>query len=58
MNEKKVYLIFRDSVDDACEIRGYICGTASDADKYCEEYNKNCSYEWEEITWLELEKLN
>lgn len=56
--ENGIYLIYKDSIDDACEIKGYIYGTADDADKYCEEHNKNCRYCWEEITWERIERLN
>lgn len=57
--EKKIYLVYKDSMDDGCEIIGYIEGTAEDADKYCEEYNaplKNTP--WREAEWTELDKLN
>lgn len=56
--ENSIYLIFKDSIDDACEIKGYIYGTMEDADKYCDDYNKNCRYSWEEITWEKIERLN
>lgn len=56
--EKNIYLIYKDSVDDAATILGYIEGTAEDADKYCEEYNKNCKYWYEKIEWDKLYKLN
>ena len=39
-DEEGIYLIYKDSMDDCCEIVGYIKGTAEDADKYCTEYNK------------------
>lgn len=58
MEEKNVYLIYNDSMDDACEIRGYIYGTESDAEKYCEECNKDCKYEYEEMCYIILERLN
>lgn len=54
---KNIYLIYKDSCDDACTIIGYIEGTSEDADKYCDEYNKNVNYEYEEIYWMKLEKL-
>lgn len=55
---QKVYLIYRDSIDDACEIKGYIVGTAADADRYCNELNENHKYSWEDYDWMEVEKLN
>jgi transcriptional regulator with XRE-family HTH domain len=55
---KKVYLIYKDSIDDACEIKGYIIGTEEDADRYCDELNKNSKYTWEEYTWERLDLLN
>lgn len=56
--ESGIYLIYKDSIDDACEIKGYIYGTADDADNYCEEHNKNCRHSWEELTWERIERLN
>lgn len=53
-----IYLIYKDSVDDACTIIGYIEGTSEDADKYCDEHNANVKYEREEIYWEKLTKLN
>lgn len=55
--EKGIYLIFNDSIDDACTIIGYIEGTAEDADKYCDEYNSKVKYIWEEVTWEKLTNL-
>lgn len=55
---KNVYLIYKDSIDDACEIKGYIIGTSDCADRYCDELNKNCKYEWEEYTWEKIDCLN
>lgn len=56
--EKNIYLIYKDSMDDACTIIGYIEGTSEDADRYCNEHNKNVRYEWEKITWDKLDKLS
>lgn len=54
---KELFLIFKDSMDDACTILGYIEGTSEDADKYCVEYNKNVKHSWEEVYWERLTKL-
>ena len=57
--EKKIYLIYNDSMDDYASIIGYIEGTGEDAEKYCQEYN-SCpqrSY-WNKVQWEELDKLN
>lgn len=56
--EKKVYLIYSDSNDDACSILGYIYGTEEDADACCREINKDAKYEWECYYWEELVRLN
>lgn len=53
--EDKIFLIYD---DDTCNIRGYIKGTEEDADKYCENLNKDNKHEWEDICWEELECLN
>ena len=54
----KIYLIYKDSIDDATHIMGYVLGTEEDADAYCDEINKEAKYEWEEYYWQEIEKLN
>ena len=56
--EKKVFLIYRDSGDDTCSIRGYIYGTEEDADAYCREINKDAKYEWDCYYLEELVRLN
>lgn len=56
--ETGIFLIYRDSLDDAATIEGYIEGTGAEAETYCEEYNKSCKYYWEEITYEKLKKLN
>ena len=48
----KVFLIYKDNHDDACWFAGRFIGTEEDVERYCEEYNKKCRYEWEEISWL------
>ncbi len=55
--DNNIYLIYNDSMDDACTIIGYIEGTYEDADKYCDEYNKNVKNYWEKVTWEKLTKL-
>lgn len=56
--EHGVYLILKDSMDDTATIKGYICGTLEDADRYCDELNKGNKYEYEDYYWRLLEKLN
>ena len=56
--EKKVYLIYWDSLDDACEIIGYIFGTAEEAAVYCSKLNEGHKYRWEDYDWMELDCLN
>lgn len=56
--EKKVYLIYWDSIDDGCEIIGYIFGTEAEAEAYCKELNKGHKYRWEDYDWIELDRLN
>lgn len=48
----KVYLIYKDDQDDCCVFYGRFVGTEEEVDRYCEEYNSKCRYEWEEISWL------
>ena len=48
----KVYLIYKDNQDDACDFIGRFVGTEEEVDRYCDEYNSKCRYEWEEIFWL------
>lgn len=55
--EEKIYLIYNDCADDCASIKGYIKGTKEDADRYCDEYNSHCEYEWQEIWWAELKNL-
>ena len=50
--ETKIYLIYKDNQDDACDFIGRFVGTEEEVDQYCDEYNKKCRYEWEEIFWL------
>lgn len=56
--EKKIYLIYKDDCDDACTIRGYILGTAQEAEDYCGKINEGHEYWWEDFDWMELECLN
>lgn len=49
---EKVYLIYKDYQDDGCCFIGRFVGTEEEVDRYCDEYNSKCRYEWEEITWL------
>lgn len=48
----KVFLIYKDDQDDACYFMGRFVGTEEEVDRYCDEYNSKCRYEWEEISWL------
>lgn len=54
----EIYLIYKDSIDDAAHILGYVLGTEADALAYCDELNKDAQYEWEEYWYEELKKLN
>lgn len=53
-----IFLIYKDSMDDACTIEGYIIGTSEDADRYCDELNKGHQYEWEDFDWMKIDNLN
>ena len=54
----KVYLIYRGDSDDDWEIIGYIVGTEQNAEKYCDESNKDYKHPWEEVWYKEIEQLN
>ena len=56
--EEEIYLIYKDSSDDAATILGYIKGTEEEADKFCEVYNSECLYEWQEVYYEKLSKLS
>lgn len=56
--ENRIYLIYRDDCDDSCEIKGYILGTAEEAEAYCENLNKGHEFIWEDFDWMELDCLN
>lgn len=55
--KNSIYLIYKDDIDDACEIAGYIHGTEEAADRYCDELNKGHKYEYEDYTWIRLRNL-
>ena len=56
--EERIYLIFRDSMDDCCYIEGYIkAPDREEADKYCDSYNADKRYEWECLEWIVIENL-
>lgn len=55
--ERKIYLIFADSVDTVCEIKGYIRGTVEDAQAYCEDLNKANAEQEKDFVFLELTQL-
>ena len=52
-----IYLIYTDSADDACQIKGYVIGTEEDADRCVEALDKDdpCYEGW---YWQKLEQLN
>lgn len=54
----KVYLIYNDNQDDACAFIGRFVGTEEEVNRYCDEYNSKCRYEWEEITWLCVDDMD
>lgn len=55
--ERKIYLIFSDSVDTVCEIKGYIRGTMEDAQTYCEDLNRANGEQEKEFVFMELTQL-
>lgn len=56
--KNKIFLIYKDSCDDCCTIKGYINGTSDDAEEYCNKLNEGNEFEWEDFYWEELECLN
>ena len=56
-DEEGIYLIFKDSMDDCCEIVGYIKGTEEEADKYCDEYNKKQAKYWRKVEYEKIHDL-
>lgn len=56
-SENRLWLIYSDSMDDYCVIKGYIRGTEEDAQSYCEEYNKKCQHSWENVECEEIFEL-
>ena len=57
MNEKSVYLIFRDSMDDYSEVLGYVICTEEEVSKYCLEYNEKVKHSWEAVEYTLIENL-
>ena len=55
--ERKTYLIFSDSVDTVCDIKGYIRGTVEKAQAYCEGLNRNLENQEKEFVWMEIPLL-
>ena len=55
--EKKIYLIFSDSFDTVCEIKGYLRGTEEEAQAYCEDLNKANAEQEKDFVWMELTQL-
>lgn len=55
--EKELYLIYKDSMDDASEIKGVIVGNEEEADEWCEKYNSKCKYEYQEVYYQKLKIL-
>ena len=51
--QDSVYLIFTDSMDDACTIVG-CCTSEKEADEYCEKHQDEY---FNELTWELIEKL-
>lgn len=60
--DKKVFIIFKDDPDNygylPSMIKGYIHGTAEEAEAYCEKLNKDAEYRWDEYTYDVLDCLN
>ena len=55
--EKGIYLIYYDDPDDSCDIKGYIHGTATEAERYCKELNKGNTYSFQDYEWEILDNL-
>lgn len=57
--EKKIYLIFSDSVDidTVYEIKGYLRGTEEEAQAYCEDLSKTNAEQEKGFVFLELPQL-
>jgi transcriptional regulator with XRE-family HTH domain len=57
--KESIYLIYKDSMDDACVELGYIASISNDeADKYCYELNKDNEYEYQDYDWMILDNLS
>lgn len=56
--EKKIFLIYSDSANTACRIKGYIRGTAEEAQAYCEALNSAEAGEGKVFVWMELSLLS
>ena len=60
--KNKIYLIYWDSIDDGCSLKGFVYGTEEDADACCDAINKDKPYDdhyyWEELNCLNPEKWN
>jgi hypothetical protein len=54
---KNIYLIYIDSMDNECNIKGYIIGTEEDAKKYCELYKKDEKNTWEHVAYQAIQML-
>ena len=57
-DEEGIYLIYKDSADDSCEIVGYIRGTEKEAEKYCAEYNKKQGRPWRLVEYEKIHDLS
>lgn len=56
--EKDIIVIYWDSLDDGCSIKGYIYGTSDEAEAYCKELNKKMKAYDPQYTWDVLDCLN
>jgi len=56
--DNKIFVIYRDSPNDLCEMKGYIVGTPEDAYEYCKEQNKDCENYSDAVDFEEIKNLH
>lgn len=56
-DDEGIYLIFKDSMDDYCEIVGYIKGTEEKAEEYCRKHNEKQKHRWRLVEYEALRNL-
>lgn len=55
--DSRVFVIYRDSPRDLCEMKGYIVGTAEEAYEYCKEANKGIDNYDDAVDFAEIKAL-